>query len=257
MSTRASLVIVAIVVAAGVVLAAMLAAGVGPFASSASGGGPRYDVTFTEIGLPPGTTWSVTLAGTVQTSSGQISFSEPDGAYSYSVGKVQTFNPSPASGQLFVNGTPRSVIVFFINESRTPLGTAFAWGSPVNATGVTTAGCASPTGHYCYSIEIVGSSVNTSDVQLELGNAAGASVPWPLGVNVSLINPSVESAVANYSTTSNTWNLVAPFTGQIVGGFTVVIYTSSTGLEQGLLGDRIVALGTDGYSGSVPSEPFS
>ncbi|MEM3489441.1 MAG: hypothetical protein QXO75_07300, partial [Nitrososphaerota archaeon] len=44
----------------------------------------EYSVTFTESGLPAGTSWSVTLNGvTLSSSSNSIVFSEPNGSYSY------------------------------------------------------------------------------------------------------------------------------------------------------------------------------
>jgi len=257
MSPRAALVVVAIVVVAAVVLAALFAAGVGPFARSSSGGGPRYHVTFTETGLPPGATWSVTLGGAVQSASGQITFSEPNGSFQFSVASVQAYTPFPASGPVLVNGTPQSFSIFFTSGNPKPLGTAFAWGTPINATGTTTAGCPSSTGHYCYTIEIAGSAVSTSNVQLELRSATGAPASWPTGVSVSLFSPSVVTAVASYSTATNEWSLVAPFNGQIAGGFTVVIYTNGTGTSQGLVGDSLIADGADGYAGSVVSNAFA
>ncbi len=64
-----------------------------------------YTVTFTESGLPSGTTWSVTLAGTTKSSStNTITFSEPNGSYSFSVGSVSGYTASPSSGTINVNG---------------------------------------------------------------------------------------------------------------------------------------------------------
>ena len=68
-----------------------------------------YPVTFKESGLPSGTDWGVTLNGNFkQGTSSSISFSEPDGSYSYSV-KDASYNgviyyPSPSSGTVNVNG---------------------------------------------------------------------------------------------------------------------------------------------------------
>lgn len=49
----------------------------------------------------------------------------------------------------------------------------------------------------------------------------------------------------------------APFTGTLEGGMTIVIYTAGTGAGNGLMGDAIVAIGLNGYTGTVPSVPFS
>ena len=49
----------------------------------------EYPVIFTESGLPSGTSWSVTLNGTSQTSStATIGFEEPNGSYVYYVAAV-------------------------------------------------------------------------------------------------------------------------------------------------------------------------
>lgn len=69
-----------------------------------------YTVTFSESGVPSGTTWSVTLGGSSKSStSSSISFSEQDGSYSFSIPDVyysstETYYPSPSSGTVTVNG---------------------------------------------------------------------------------------------------------------------------------------------------------
>ncbi len=64
-----------------------------------------YTVTFTENGLPSGTTWSVTLAGTTKSSStNTITFSEPNDSYSFSVGNMNGYTANPSSGTINVNG---------------------------------------------------------------------------------------------------------------------------------------------------------
>ena len=81
--------IVAVVVIVLIVLALLLT-GVLPGlkSSSSSGGGGKstYHVTFTETGLPSGTSWSVTLAGSTQSSTtGTIQFSKANGTYAFTV----------------------------------------------------------------------------------------------------------------------------------------------------------------------------
>jgi hypothetical protein len=139
-----------------------------------------------------------------------------------------------------------------------PLGTNFAWGTPINTTGISQVGCASTVGHYCYSIEIAGAGqgISTSNIQLALRNSAGAILPWP-SVTISLVTPTSAAAVATYSTATGSWSLVPPFDGTLTGGDSIVIYTGSTGAGEGLLGDQLVAIGVNGYSGSVASNAFS
>jgi YVTN family beta-propeller protein len=75
---------------------------------------PAFIVAFGESGLPVGTTWSVTLNGTGHTSnSTRVSFSEPNGSFSYSVGSVSGYTSSPASGDVNVSGRNLSVPIAF------------------------------------------------------------------------------------------------------------------------------------------------
>ena len=77
-----------------------------------------HTVTFAESGLPPGTTWSVTLNGATLTSTAStINFSEPNGSYSFSVGSVSGYTASPASGSITVAGSSQSVAVTFTARS--------------------------------------------------------------------------------------------------------------------------------------------
>jgi thermopsin len=69
-------------------------------------------VTFTETGLPHGTKWSVTLNGTVRSSTtSTITFEDPAGAYGYAVGPVAGFSTSPTHGAVLVQNGPASVAV--------------------------------------------------------------------------------------------------------------------------------------------------
>jgi hypothetical protein len=81
------------------------------FAASVSG---AYTVSFSEAGLPVGTPWSVTLAGTPASGTGgTLQFSEPNGSYSYTVGAVSGYVASPASGSVSVHGAPTAVSIFY------------------------------------------------------------------------------------------------------------------------------------------------
>jgi hypothetical protein len=77
-----------------------------------SAGSGSYEVTFCESGLPPGTRWSVTLAGhTVSGPNSTISFSKSDGTYAYRVRSVKGWNDSVLNGTLLVKGDPDSIVV--------------------------------------------------------------------------------------------------------------------------------------------------
>jgi YVTN family beta-propeller protein len=65
----------------------------------------KYTVTFTESGLPSGTSWSVTFNGTTESSTtNTITFTAANGTYSYSIGSVSGYTVSPSSGNITVNG---------------------------------------------------------------------------------------------------------------------------------------------------------
>jgi YVTN family beta-propeller protein len=75
---------------------------------------PMYNVSFAESGLPSGTHWNVTLNGTVgSSSSSSISFSDPNGTYSFTVGHVPGYIVSPSSGNFGVSGANVSKAISF------------------------------------------------------------------------------------------------------------------------------------------------
>lgn len=82
-------------------------------------GGPapavQYPVVFQETGLPSGTNWSVTLNGTSDSTTGRVvTFSEPNGSYSFLVGMLAGFVPTPANGSILLSGGPDSVSIAFV-----------------------------------------------------------------------------------------------------------------------------------------------
>jgi hypothetical protein len=96
-----------------------------------------YKVTFTEAGLPLGTSWSVTLNGGMQSSTGSaITFTEPNGKYAYTVGTVAGYTASPSSGSATVNGsgenvsttfTPSSIATYAVTFTETGLPVGTNW----------------------------------------------------------------------------------------------------------------------------------
>ncbi|MCL4421092.1 MAG: hypothetical protein M1477_05330 [Candidatus Thermoplasmatota archaeon] len=81
-----------------------------------------YTVAFTESGLPSGTSWSVTLNGTMETlTTNTITFSLPNGTYSYTIGKISGYNISKSSGSLTINGKNATQSITFSSvPSTTP-----------------------------------------------------------------------------------------------------------------------------------------
>jgi YVTN family beta-propeller protein len=83
-----------------------------------STGPTKYAVTFTEGGLSPGTSWSVTLNGSTQGSTGTtISLQEVNGSYAFTVGTVSGYTASPSSGSLKVNGETSGQKITFTSSS--------------------------------------------------------------------------------------------------------------------------------------------
>ncbi|EQD70162.1 thermopsin precursor, partial [mine drainage metagenome] len=77
----------------------------------------HYSVTFTETGLPSGSTWSVILNSTQGTGSGgsSIGFSEPNGTYYYNdiSTSASGYAATPSSGSVTVNGKAVTVSIVF------------------------------------------------------------------------------------------------------------------------------------------------
>jgi hypothetical protein len=207
-----------------------------------------------------------TVGGSAQPSSGY-----PAWLFDYStcpvlVGITNGTEPPGETFDATVNATTGAVVPGSAttgtcgSSSTLPLGTNFAWGTPVNATGTTIENaCTMSSGHYCYSIEIAGAGggITTSNLALSLRNSAGATIAWPTGVSIYLLTPTTAVYQSSYSTTSESWTSVPGFSGALASGDNIVIYTAATGASQGLLGDSLVAIGVNGYSGTVSSNAFS
>lgn len=99
-----------------------------------------YAVTFTETGLPTGTAWSVTLAGTPKTTTtGEVAFAIGNGSYAWAVPPITGYLATPSRGDLAIDGGPASVALQFqpiytltFEESGLPAGTL--WSVRLNST---------------------------------------------------------------------------------------------------------------------------
>ena len=104
-----------------------------------------YQVTFEETGLQSGVTWSVTLNGVTQSSSGSsITFAESIGTFSYSVNAPSGYTASPSGAQISVPGTSPIMITF----SSITAAVTFA----VNGVGSTVSGTLLTVGGISYSV---------------------------------------------------------------------------------------------------------
>ena len=80
--------------------------------------GATFAVTFTETGLPAGTSWSVTLNGFPKSSTTDtITFQEPNGSYAFTAGSVSGYTVSPSPGTIRVNGAAVSQPITFTSST--------------------------------------------------------------------------------------------------------------------------------------------
>jgi len=145
-----------------------------------------------------------------------------------------------------------------------PLGSAFGWGLASNATSNPTNGCAD-TAHYCYTVQMIvtGTNVPIVHIALYLQTANGIPVQWPASVtaaggSLDLFGPSLPTAAARYWPLNSTWQTTPQFSGMVTSGYSLVIFCggAAEGAHQGLAGLEVVAVGSSGYSGTVPSPVF-
>jgi hypothetical protein len=91
----------------------------------------KYAITFTETGLPSGTTWYVNITGGQSHSStgNTIRFLEPNGTYVYTVGGVPDWTSPMETGTVTVNGAAVSVptITYTSTRSESPVIGWWVW----------------------------------------------------------------------------------------------------------------------------------
>lgn len=133
-----------------------------------------FPVSFTERGLPAGTSWSVTLNGTRLISAGPtISFRELDGSYPFSIENPPGFASSPSAGTVRVDGPYAGLEVDFsqvsyrvtFNESGLPAGTNWSVSlgdQPAQYSTTTVIVFSVPNGTYSFSFGPVQGFVATS-----------------------------------------------------------------------------------------------
>jgi hypothetical protein len=160
----------------------------------------EYSVRFVEGGLAKGTSWSVTLDGQSNSSTGStVSFLEANGTYSYFVAPTLDWVPSPEGGQVTVLGASLQISLNFtrtelfpvrFTETGLPPGTSWT----VNLTGVgsntsvsDTVGFSLPDGNYSYQVEaIAGWSASPATGPIEVSGVA----PAPIEITWSPVNVS-------------------------------------------------------------------
>jgi hypothetical protein len=166
-------------------------------ASGGSSSSRSYAVGFSETGLPNGTSWSVTFAGSSQASAADgvfpgIAFRATNGTYPYSVGPVAGFDANPASGNLTVAGAGVSVnIAFTAVGQKTYAVTFVASGSTVPPTwSVTLGGSTEPA---------LGSSLPFFEPNGSYDYAVGTPSGWqasPAAGTVSVLGAAAQVTIA-------------------------------------------------------------
>jgi YVTN family beta-propeller protein len=181
-------------------------------------GPPTHQVTFSESGLPSRTSWSVTLNGSTLTSTtGTINFSEPSGAYSFTVGAVAGYAPHPASGTLTVGtgGATQSIAftssqTYAVTFTEGGLANGTTWSVTLNGSSMSsttnTVVFSEPDGTYSFSIgTLVGERSNISSGSIHVSGAAvGRSITF------------VSTSAAHYAVTFTETGLPAGSTWQVI-----------------------------------------
>jgi hypothetical protein len=123
-----------------------------------------YTVTFTESGLPSGTSWSATLGGTQHSSStSTITLSETNGTYSFSIQPPTGFKATPSSGTITVNGENveqsvvfTSVPTYTVTFTASGLPTGGSWsvtlGTTLHTTSTSTITFTESNGTYSFTV---------------------------------------------------------------------------------------------------------
>ena len=88
-----------------------------------------YSIPFKETGLSAGTSWSVTLNGSTESStSGTITFTQHNGTFQYSIGSISRYTISKSPGSVTVNGSNAPVNITFSLISNPPAKTSSSSG---------------------------------------------------------------------------------------------------------------------------------
>ncbi|MGD0719129.1 MAG: hypothetical protein ABSA15_06110, partial [Thermoplasmata archaeon] len=214
-----------------------------------------YVVTFTEVGLASGTSWSATLNSVLHTSTtNTIAFIETPGTYSYTIGAIAGASASPTSGSVTVTSAAVNVPVTYstvmYTVSFTQGGTyAGAWavqfGGALKGATSGTISFTVPNGTYAYmvasvagytaapssgSITVAGSGSSTS---ITFSTAAAATYSLQFTENGLVAGTSWSVTVTGQGTLSSTGSTIT-FSGLVAGAYTysygaVVGYTTPSG----------------------------
>jgi phospholipase C len=238
----------------------------GPLTSAAVEVTPGLSVTFVEVGLPSGTSWSVTLNGVLQTSSSsEIAFTQPNGTqYSYTLGSVPGYLPTPSLGEVTLNGSGREIQVTFsqefpvaFTESGLPNGTAWnvTIGSALTSATSATIRLFEPNGTYRYLV----ATANREYAALG-GTFSTLGAAVSLSVNFSLVRYAVTFVESNLPAGS-TWYLNVTGVQSLNSTGSTIAFTQPNGTYTYTVatGDSAFAPSTGSFSvnGSATNESIT
>jgi hypothetical protein len=149
----------------------------------------EYVVTFSESGLPSGTTWGVAFNGsTVTSTNSTMTFKEPNGSYQYQVEIVNGYNSSPSAGMVTVNGNSAS--------------DSIAWSVATYSVAVDQSGIPNGTK---WSVTLTGTAFNGQSINITLNSTSnGVRFVVPNGTySYSIHLPSGYSAKSNSQLTGS------------------------------------------------------
>jgi Thermopsin len=205
-----------------------------------------YTVTFTESGLPAGTSWSVSIGSqTVTSSSDSLAFALSNGTYPYTVNPVSGYTISPATGSVVVTPTVAPMAITF---SATPVATFSVTfsesGLPSGTTWSVTLGGATKSASAGSTIEFTGLT-NGTTYAYTIGGVTGYTSS-PSSSSITLDGKNATVAVTFSSSTPTSSSGLSPLEYGIIGLVIVLIIVGVA-----------IALARRGRGGTSTSPPQS
>jgi PEGA domain len=166
-----------------------------------------FPVAFSEVGLPLGTFWSVTLNGSTASSTGiSITYTESNGTYPYSIGAVSGYTVAPRAGEVMVKGMSAVLSVTF-SESGQIQASVYPEDAGVTVNGQTTSGSGGTyvwglaPGLYYVNATLLGYSPYSNLVTVTAGQTVVVSIVLEpvttFGFLVGAVTPADATVIAN------------------------------------------------------------
>ncbi|EQD33904.1 hypothetical protein B1B_17360, partial [mine drainage metagenome] len=172
--------------------------------------------------------WSVTVNGQTKSSStGSITFSEPNGTYSYSIGSVTGYHTSAATGNINISDAGKSVAVSFSQNSymvtviETGLPSGDSWTFTLDGK------------NYTSTSDVLNISMVSGTYASSTTGPAGYTVSSSLNVTVNNANVSVTVTFKQQTSKPNTTASllggigIGALVGAVAGVFAAMYFTGS------------------------------